>query len=249
MLSVIIITKNEAHSIDDCLKSVAWADEIIVVDSGSTDETIKLCEKHGAKVLKNDWPGFGKQKNYALSQAKGTWVLSIDADERVTLLLKDAINQAIKHPKIVGWEMPRMSSLCGKYIKHCGWWPDHVTRLFKNGHAKFSDDIVHEKLIVNGTIGTLKIPLMHESIESLDELLSKMNEYTSAGALMLHKQNKSTSLTKAILKGLWAFFRCYILRAGFLDGREGFILSISMAESSYYRQIKLLMLNKNKCQN
>jgi hypothetical protein len=118
-----------------------------------------------------------------LSQAKGTWVLSIDADERVTLLLKDAINQAIKHSEIVGWEMPRMSSLCGKYIKHCGWWPDHVTRLFKNGHAKFSDDIVHEKLIVNGSIGTLKTPLMHESIESLDELLSKMNEYTSAGAL------------------------------------------------------------------
>jgi hypothetical protein len=245
MLSVIIITKNEAHSIGDCLQSVAWADEIIVVDSGSTDETVNISKKHGAKVLRNDWAGFGKQKNYALSQATGTWVLSIDADERVSHSLKDAINHAINHPENhIAWEMPRLSSLCGRYIQHCGWWPDRVTRLFKNGHAKFSDDIVHEKLIVNGPVGVLKTHLIHESIESLDELLSKMNEYTSAGALMLHKQNKSTSLTKAIFKGIWAFFRCYILRAGFLDGREGFILSISMAESSYYRQLKLLILNK-----
>jgi glycosyltransferase involved in cell wall biosynthesis len=243
MLSVIIITKNEAASIDACLKSILWADEIIVVDSASHDDTVSICKKYGAKVFQNDWRGFGKQKNYALSKVTGDWVLSVDADERVTPLLEKEIKTSIASSNtIIAWEFPRLSSLCGKYIHHCGWRPDRVTRLFKNGNAIFSDDIVHEKLIVNGKVGRLKNHLLHESIESIDDLLAKMNQYTSAGALMLKEQNQNTSLTKAVLKAFWAFLRCYVLRAGFLDGREGFIISVSMAESSYYRQVKLLML-------
>ena len=225
MISIIIITKNEANSIEDCLKSTLWADEVIVVDSASDDETVLICKKYGAKVFQNDWQGFGKQKNYALSQATGDWILSMDADERITPKLEREIKSLLAAPnKNVAWKIPRLSSLCGKYIQHCGWRPDYVTRLFKRNHAKFSDDIVHEKLIVDGQVGILKNHLLHESIENLDELLSKMNQYTSAGALMLYEQNKKTSLSKAVLKALWAFFRCYILRAGFLDGKEGFII-------------------------
>ena len=245
MLSVIIITKNEASSIEDCLKSIVWADEIIVVDSASIDETVSICKKYGAKVFQNDWHGFGKQKNHALSKSTGDWVLSIDADERVTPELEKEIRNAIASPqKNIAWEIPRLSSLCGRYIHHCGWRPDRVTRLFKREHASFSNEIVHERLITNGQVGTLKNHLLHESIENLDEMLSKMNQYTSAGALILSEQNQKTSLTKAILKAMWAFFRCYFLLAGFLDGREGFIISVSMAESSYYKQLKLMMMNR-----
>lgn len=243
MLSVIIITKNEAQSIEPCLKSISWADEIIVVDSASQDETASICKKYGAKVFQNDWRGFGKQKNYALSKATCDWVLSLDADERVTPQLENEIKNVIASSETnIAWEIPRLSSLCGKYIQHCGWRPDRVTRLFMRAHANFSDDIVHEKLIANGKVGVLKNNLLHESIDNIDEMLSKMNQYTSAGALILFEKNQKTSLTKAILKAFWAFFRCYVLRAGFLDGREGFIISVSMAESSYYRQIKLLMM-------
>ena len=245
MISVIIITKNEAHSIEACLKSIIWANEVIVVDSASDDETISICKKYGAKVFQNDWQGFGKQKNYALSKATGDWVLSIDADERVTPELEQEIRNTISSPQTtIAWEIPRLSSLCGRYIQHCGWRPDRVTRLFKREYANFSDEIVHEKLIANGKVGTLRNHLLHESIESLDEMLSKMNQYTSAGALILFEKNQKTSLTKAILKAFWAFFRCYFLRAGFLDGREGFIISVSMAESSYYKQLKLMMMNR-----
>ena len=246
MLSVIIITKNEGHAIGACLTSVAWADEIIVVDSGSHDDTVAICQKFGALISKNEWPGYGKQKNHALSLAKGDWILSIDADEKVTPALRQEIEQAIANPNdCVAWKIPRLSSFCGRFIRHSGWWPDYVTRLFHRDYAKFSDDIVHERVIVKGLTGILKEHFLHESIENLEDLLTKMNQYSTAGALMSYEKNKTTSLRKAIGHGLWAFFRSYLLRAGFLDGREGFILAVSTAESSYYRYLKLMLLMRN----
>ena len=245
MLSVIIITKNEASSITACLRSVSWANEIIVVDSGSTDDTVSICKKHGAIIHTREWTGFGAQKNYALSLASNKWVLSIDADERVTTELKESILKVIsKRNEISAWRIPRLSSFCGSYIFHSGWHPDYVTRLFKRESARFSDDIIHEKVVVNGKTGTLKENLLHESIESIDDLLNKMNYYTTAGALTLNNAKKKTSLKKAIFKGIWAFFRAYIVRAGFLDGRSGFMIAISAAETSYYKQIKLLMMQE-----
>ena len=245
MLSVIIITKNEAHAIGACLASVAWADEVIVVDSGSDDDTVAICQRFGALVSKNEWPGYGKQKNHALALAKGNWILSIDADERVTPALRQEIEHALAKPNdCVAWKIPRLSSFCGRFIHHSGWWPDYVTRLFHRDYAKFSDDIVHERVIVKGLTGTLKEHFLHESIENLEDLLTKMNQYSTAGALMSYERNKTASLKKAIGHGLWAFLRCYILRAGFLDGREGFILSVSTAESTYYRHLKLMLMRK-----
>ena len=129
-------------------------------------------------------------------------------------------------------------------MRHSGWWPDYVVRLFAKDQARFSDDVVHEQVLVNGSVGTLTGHFIHESIESFEDLLSKMNQYTSAGALMASQKGKKGSLRKAIGHGVWAFFRSYVLRAGFLDGREGVILAVSTAESSYYRYLKLMFMQK-----
>ena len=185
-LSVIIISKNEAASIRRCIESVKWADEIVVVDSGSTDNTADICRQLGAKVnVTPDWPGFGPQKNRALDLASHEWVLSLDADEWVTPELRDEILAELKNAKTVAYQMPRLSSFCGTYLKHGGWWPDHIIRLFRKSQCRFSDDLVHERVLVTGEITTLKQHLMHESMRDLDHVLSKMNAYSSAGAKMM----------------------------------------------------------------
>ncbi len=243
-LSVIIITKNEAENIRACLESVKWADEIIVVDSGSSDATVEICRELGAQVHEHDWPGFGMQKNRALSYATNEWVFSLDADELVTAELRSEIEAALIDPHgHAAFRMPRLSSFCGRYMRHSGWHPDYVTRLFLRDAARFSDDLVHESLIVDGPVGKLRQSLLHETFQDLEELLEKINQYSTAGARMLSEKNKKASLKKAIGHALWAFFRTYILRAGFLDGREGFMLAVSTAESSYYRYAKLMLLN------
>lgn len=245
-ISVIIITKNEAHNIRSCLESIRWADEIIVVDSGSSDDTVNICKTLGAQVhVTSDWPGFGIQKNRALSYATCEWVFSIDADERVTAELHSEIDSAVNNPNgHSGFRIPRLSSFCGRYMRHSGWYPDFVTRLFRRGTARFSEDLVHESLIVDGSVGKLHQSLLHETFRDLDELLEKINQYSTAGALTLSKKNKTATLKKAVARAVWAFIRTYILRAGFLDGREGFMLAVSTAESTYYRYAKLMLLGK-----
>jgi glycosyltransferase involved in cell wall biosynthesis len=245
-LSVIIIARNEQDVIGRCLQSVAWADEIIVVDSHSTDATADVCRARGARVeVTPDWPGFGPQKNRALALATGDWVLSLDADEWVSADLRAEIEAAVADPGgNDAFRVPRSSSYCGRFMRHSGWWPDYVTRLFRRGTARFSDDLVHERLIVDGRTGTLKHPLRHEAIRDLDEVLTKTNAYSSAGALMRHQRGEKATLGQAIGHGVWAFIRTYFFRAGFLDGREGFMLAVSNAESAYYRYVKLMLLSR-----
>ena len=245
-VSVIVITKNEADAIERCLRSVAWAGEIIVLDSGSTDRTVEISQKLGARVsVTADWPGFGPQKNRALAKVTCDWVLSLDADEWVTTDLRDEILHALAHPDgVVAFRIPRLSSFCGRFMRHSGWWPDHVTRLFRRGAAKFSDDAVHERVIAEGRTGTLEKPIMHETYVDLDELLQKMNNYSSLAAQEMQHSGKTVGLTGAVLRGAWAFMRSYFWRGGFLDGREGFMLAVATAEGTYYRYAKLLLLNK-----
>ena len=245
-LSVIIITKNEAVNIRACIESVAWADEIIVVDSGSSDATVEICRELGAQVYVHDWPGFGMQKNRALGYATKDWVFSIDADERVTHELREEIQSAMQRGQAEGYEIPRLSSFCGRYMHHSGWYPDYVLRLFRRGTGKFSDDLVHERVIVNGPITKLQQLLLHESFRDLEQLLAKINHYSTASAQMLHRKNRTASLKKAVGHALWAFFRSYFLRAGLLDGREGFMLAVSTAEGTYYRYLKLMLLAEKK---
>ncbi len=242
-LSVIVITKDEAGSIRPCLESVSWADEIVVVDSGSSDDTAAICREYTDKVTVTDWPGFGPQKNRALDAARGEWVLSLDADERVSPELRAEIEAAMADPgAAAAFRMPRSSSYCGRFMRHGGWWPDYVTRLFRRGRARFSDDLVHERLVVDGEVGSLSSPLLHEAFRDPEEVLQKVNAYSSAGARMMAQRGRKATLAGAVARGLWSFLRSYVLRAGFLDGREGFMLAVSNAEGTYYRYLKLMLL-------
>jgi glycosyltransferase involved in cell wall biosynthesis len=245
-ISVIIITKNEAQNIRACLESVQWADEIIVVDSGSSDDTVAICREFTPHVYVHDWPGFGPQKNRALSYATSEWILSLDADERVPPELCAEIQSALRGGQEVAYAIPRLSSFFGRNIHHSGWRPDYVTRLFRRGAAKFSDDLVHERVIVGGATGKLRQSLLHESIRDAEQLLTKINQYSTAGAHMLADKQRASSLKQAVARAAWAFFRSYVLRAGFLDGREGFMLAVSTAEGTYYRYVKLMLHDSGK---
>ena len=242
-VSAIIITKNAGTMIRRCLESVAWADQVIVVDSGSSDDTAEICRALGVQfTVTADFPGFGAQKNRALDAATGDWVFSIDADEWVTPELRDEMREVMADSTAApAYALPRRSSFCGREMKHSGWWPDYVVRLFQRGAARFSEDLAHERLLVTGATRKLKQPLMHEAISTLEQMLGKMNLYSSASARMLHARGRQASIGTAVLHGSWAFFRTYVLRRGFLDGREGFILAVANAEGSYYRYIKLML--------
>ena len=239
-LSIVLITRNEAANIAACLESVAWADEIVVVDSGSSDETVAICGRYGAKVqVTSDWPGFGPQKNRAVDLATGDWLLSIDADERVTPELRAEIEQVLAAPDGDAYEMPRLSSYLGQPMRHGGWWPDHVTRLFRRGAARFSEARVHETVIVQGRTGRLRNHLVHYSFRTVEQVVAKMDGYSTAAAVAMAERGRSAGLGSAVLHGFFAFFRTYVLRAGFLDGRLGFVLAVSNAEGAYYKYLKL----------
>lgn len=246
-LSVIVITKNEAANIRACLESVSWADEIIVVDSGSQDDTVAICREFTPHVYSHDWPGFGPQKNRALGYATKDWVLSLDADERVTPELRREIEEILSRKDLIAaYDIPRLSSYCGRFMRHSGWHPDFVTRLFRRGSARFSDDLVHERLLVEGQTAQLGGMLLHHAYDDLEQVLRKLDHYSSAGAQMMHQRGRQATLSGAVLRGLWSFVRTYFFRAGFLDGREGFMLAVSNAEGTYYRYLKLMLLNRKK---
>jgi glycosyltransferase involved in cell wall biosynthesis len=243
-LSVILITHNEAGNIAACLESVAFADEWIVVDSGSTDGTADIARAKGAKVVvTTDWPGFGAQKNRALAQATGHWVLSVDADERVSPELALGIRQAVSSDGgAAGYELSRLSNFCGQWMRHGDWYPDRVLRLFRRETGRFSNDLVHERLLVDGRVERLAGELLHHSMPSLDSALDKMNRYSSSGAEGKVAAGRQGGLGAALLHGGWAFVRCYILHRGFLDGRLGFVLAVYVAEGTYYRYLKIGLL-------
>lgn len=245
-LSVIVITRNESARLKACLESVAFAGELVVVDSGSTDDTVAIARSMGARVEQTtDWPGFGPQKNRALDMATGDWIFSIDADERVTPRLRASIETAIAQGRFPAYSVGRRSSYCGQYMKHSGWYPDRVVRLVRRGSGRFSDALVHEALRVQGEIGRLEGDLLHESYADLDAVLDKVNRYSAAGARDLHSRGVTGSFGKALGHGLWAFLRTYVLKRGFLDGRLGLALAISNAETTYYRYLKLWLMQRS----
>jgi glycosyltransferase involved in cell wall biosynthesis len=249
-VSAIIITKNESANLHDCLSSLTdLVSEIVIVDSQSEDDTLEIAKKFNSKIIQTqDWPGFGPQKNRALSYATGDWVLSIDADERLTPELVSEIKIAIANAgSTTCFSIPRLSQFCGKFIYHSGWNPDYVDRIFLKGTAKFSDHLVHERLLPEGQTQKLKHHLLHYSYRSFEQVLQKINAYSSLGAEQAFQNGKSASLFTAILHGMWAFIRTYLFKLGFLDGWHGYALAIANAQSSYYKYIKLLQLHqKNK---
>lgn len=244
-LSVIVITRNESTRLEACLESVAFAGEVVVVDCGSTDDTVAIARSLGARVSQTaDWPGFGPQKNRALDLATGDWVLSIDADERVTQPLRQQIIAAMSRTGFTAYTVNRRSSYCGRFMRHSGWYPDRIVRLVRKGSGRFSNDLVHECLVVPGPVGQLEGELLHESIADFEAALDKANRYSTAGAQTLHRKGVKGSLGKALGHGLWAFLRTYVFKRGFLDGRLGLALAISNAEGTYYRYLKLWLLQR-----
>ena len=246
-LSAVIIALNEAGRIGRCIDSLRFADEIIVLDGGSSDDTVALAQAHSARVeVATDWTGFGPQKNRALALASGDWILSLDADEWVEAALAREIMTVLANPaSLPVWRMPRRSRFCGQVMRHSGWWPDHVTRLWRRGAARFSDDLVHERVVPGpGTVGTFSEPIEHESFTSFEQVIVKMNRYSTDGAQMMLARGAQGSVGRALGHGLWTFVRTYVLRLGFLDGRHGLLLAIANAEGSYYRYLKLMQLHR-----
>lgn len=237
-LSAIVITLNEAANIVECLESIAFCDERIVVDAESTDDTVARAQMAGARVVTHPFSGFGSQKNFALSLASGDWVLSLDADERVPPALAAEIRTTIAQPGEGAYEVPRSSSFCGRLMRHSGWYPDYVLRLFRRGEARFSDHLVHEQVVYGGETGRLQNALIHHPVIRLEQALSRVDRYSSASAAQFVAADRRVSFSTGIVHGLWTFFQVYVLRAGFLDGREGFLLAVANAEGSYYRYMK-----------
>ena len=247
-ISAVIITLNEEKNLPKCLESLNWVDEIIIVDSNSFDNTVSIGRLAGAKVYEREhWTGFGDQKNKAIKYATGDWIFSIDADERATPELAHEIKEVISSGLTVsGLMMPRSSSYCGQIMRYGGWWPDYVLRCFQKGAGTFSNDLVHEKLLVNGPIRKLKNPIRHQSFDNLEQVLEKINKYSSLGAKQLASQGKQHGLAAALIHGVNAFLKTYIVKAGFLDGRRGLMLAISNAEGTYYKYVKLMLMQNNK---
>lgn len=246
-VSVALITRNEHHNIRDCLRSVAWADEIVVVDQASTDGTGDAARAEGARVIvAPEWRGFGHQKNLAVEACTGDWILSLDADERIPASLAQEITAAVATAKVEAFEIPRTSSFCGRFMKHGGWSDDRVLRLFRRGSGRFSPDRVHERLLVDGAVGTLLSPMLHYSVRSLDDALDKVNRYSTEGALMLAQRGARPSVVVALAHGFASFVRTYVLKLGFLDGSHGLMLAIANAEGSYYRYVKAMLASRER---
>jgi glycosyltransferase involved in cell wall biosynthesis len=244
-LSAIIITRNEARNIVACLDSVAFCDERIVIDCGSNDDTAKIAEATGATVVTRPWAGFGAQKNFALSQARGDWVLSIDADERVSPPLAGEILSAIRAASACGYEIARLSTFLGRPMRHSGWFPDYVLRLFRREKARFTSDLVHERVVCEGPIGRLSGVLDHHPVLRLEDALRRVDSYSTAGAEMF-AASRRISFSSGITHGMWSFLRAYVMKLGFLDGREGFLLAVANAEGTYYRYMKAWLAGRQR---
>lgn len=243
MISVSIITKNEELNIQRCLESVKWADEIIVVDSGSTDRTLDICRSYNCKIIKTEWLGFGQTKQIGVREASNDWVLSIDADEAVSSSLKEQILLSIQSSKFYAFNIKRISYYLKKRIKYSGWQTDYPLRLFNKQYGNFNDASVHESVIMNKSdTSTIQAPLYHYPYQSINSHIDKINLYTQLGAEKLFKQGKKRSLVYALLSGIVKFFKMYLLKKGFLDGKEGFVLAILSGFSSTLKYVKLWSL-------
>ena len=238
-ISVVIITGNEENNIKDCLKSVTWADEIIVVDSESMDATVNIAKEFTDKVYIQKWQGYSAQKTLAMRYAKNDWVLSLDADERITKALADEIlNYDLQNTKYVAFRMRRENYFLGKKINYCGWGNDYQLRLFRKSKTTLNSRLVHEGFIVDGQISQLNNSIIHYSYIILKDGFNKINEYSSLEAEEKHKRKKVTTL-KIVLYPVIAFLQHYFIRRGFKDGKHGLMISLMHAMTKLQVQMKI----------
>lgn len=256
-ISVTIIVLNEEANIADCLKSLDFADEIIVSDSGSADATVEICESHGATVYTDEWLGFGRQKNLIAERARNDWVFNIDADERVTPGLRDELLRAVEHDDqgnqaktsgCSGYYVPRKNHFARRWVRHCGWYPDYNLRLYRKSCGRFNERRVHEAVQVDGgknACGHLKNPLIHLTYASVEEYLIRAERYSTLGAEELYESGRRARATDTTLRPLFTFFKMYLLKLGFLDGALGFKLSMLYARYTRAKYVKLKSLSDN----
>jgi glycosyltransferase involved in cell wall biosynthesis len=245
-LSLVIITRNAAHELADCLASVAFAAETIVVDSGSSDDTAALAARLGARVSQHDWQGFGPQKNHAVGLAGNDWVLCLDADERVTPGLATAIRSAFENglPDVAAYTIARRNRFLGRWLAHGEGYPDWNIRLFDRRRARWSGDLVHEKVATDGRVAQLEGDLLHASAESIDAYIAKQNRYTTVQAEALHARGQRANVAQMVFSPLARFLRFYVLRLGFLDGAAGFAHIAIGAFASFLKYAKLRALQQ-----
>jgi len=238
-LSVTVIAWNEEERLRGCLESVAWADEIVVVDAESSDKTASLAREFTDKVWVRPWPGFGVQKNYALEQVSGRWVLSLDADERVTPELAERIKTIVRDDGPAnGYLIPRRNLFWGAWVRHGGLYPDYQLRLFRRGAGRFAEDAVHESVQVAGRVDTLAEPLLHQSYRDLEDFVRRSNRYSTLAASDWVKRGRHVSVPALIMKPLGRFLSMYIVRRGFLDGWRGLVLAVLYSEYVFLRMAK-----------
>lgn len=243
-LSVLIITLNEEVNIRRCLESVKWADEIIVMDSESNDQTLKIVQEYTDKIYIQKWQGFAATKNDGIQKTKGQWILFIDADEEVTPELKDEIQKSIESDDYNGFFIPRKANFLGRWINHSGWYPGYVLRLVKRNFAHFQEKNVHEYLDVPSKTGKLKTPILHYTDPNIHHYFNKLNRYTCLAAEELISKNKKFHLLDLFFRPLHITFKMYILKLGFLDGFQGFLLAVFSGYYVFIKYAKLWELQK-----
>lgn len=238
-LSVTIIARDEAAHIEDAIRSVSWADEVVVVDSGSTDGTPDLARRHTERVIIHEWPGYAAQKNYAAAQARHDWILSLDADERATPALADAVSAAVAGPVHAAYSMPRVTWHLGRWIRTTDWYPDYQVRLYDRRRAEWTGRYVHESVRVAGTVGRLRGELQHLAYRDIADHLATIDRYSTYAARQMREDGKRACARHLAGHPPLAFLRNYILRGGFHDGVPGLVIS---ALNAYYVFLKYAKL-------
>jgi glycosyltransferase involved in cell wall biosynthesis len=245
-LTVITITRDEERNIVECLDSVRWADQLVVVDSGSVDRTVDLARRFTGDIYTIDWEGYGHARNFALDHAAGEWILWLDADERVPPELATEIQDLVGRDVsgFSGFSVARRAYFLGKWIRHCGWYPSRVVRLFRKDRGRFSENRVHERLDLQGEVGMLRHDLLHFTDQHLQQYLTKFNRYTTLAAQDMAANGRRFRLADLLVRPPFVFVKMYVLRLGFLDGIHGFILSVLSSAYVFSKYAKLWELSR-----
>ncbi|HEY5498880.1 MAG TPA: glycosyltransferase family 2 protein [Bacteroidales bacterium] len=245
-LAVAIITKNEEGNIRSCLQSISFAGQIVLVDSGSADATLKIAEEFGCEIYSEAWHGFGPQKQLAIEKCRLPWILVLDADERIPPGTADIIKKIVtdSNGNVAGFSFPRKNYFQGRWIKHAGWWPDRIIRLFRKEAGRITTAMVHESVEVQGMVGALDVPIEHFTESSLSKIIQKIDKYSTLGAEEAFKDGKHSSAFSAFMRAFFTFNQDYFLRLGILDGRQGLTLAVTDAVNKFFKYAKLSELGQ-----
>ena len=250
-VSAIVVCFNEEHNIGDCLESLRWCDEVVVVDSFSTDRTPEICRQYTDRFIQREWAGYRDQKAFAHSQATKDWVLLVDSDERVTPMLRDEIQASLTRDggECAGYAVPRLVHYLDRWWWRGGWYPDYDVRLFRRERATWGGSDPHEKILVDGKVRRLKNPLHHFSYRNIEDHMQRINRFTSISSQELRKEGGRWRLSDAILRPAVRFFRSYVLKRGFLEGFAGFYVALTAAVYVFLKYAKLWELELEERKN